>query len=346
MILRSLRRRLAETLENGQLGGRLPSAGAWAWQRLASPSRPVILPPGIKVIGVGGAVLGGSGKTPLTQALASGLRRRGLRVGVVASTYPQRVKAAQLVGVNALASRVGDEALMLSRVLSAQEVPVFVGPNRSTALAYAASFADVVVVDGLLQTKSKRLELSLLALDGAEPWGAGRCPPAGDLRAAPAQLLQACDATVCVTHSEAAPLQVSGRPRFRLRCRLFGARTPDGQLIGADALARMKLGACFGVARPSRILQMLREHNIDVDPIWLAADHVAPVPRRPSPRVELWLVTAKCAVKLPTTLAGRPMAVLELEWQLDDSLISLAFSRCSPTPGRAFSPVSEARTPC
>src|SRR5206468_557777 len=129
----------------------------------------------------------------LVLALARALRAAGVDVAVVAHGYGARVAEARRVRAADDVRAVGDDAAWVARDLDPCDVPVYVGP-RAHAVALAARERRHVVVDGLLQASPRRLFASLLAVDADSPWGAGACPPAGDLRAPVATLLAAADA--------------------------------------------------------------------------------------------------------------------------------------------------------
>jgi tetraacyldisaccharide-1-P 4'-kinase len=189
---------------------------------------------------------------------------------------------------------VGDEALMLARELSPVGVPVVVARSRAEAIARAAELAELVIVDGLLQTRPERLACSLLVLDADEPWGSRRCPPVGDLRARPSALLGACD-RVIVFHSE-----------------ITGARTTDGRFIPARELRGRRLGLALALGRPERVVRELARLGVAPVRFEHAADHGRLwATRRPSADVEAWLTTAKCATKLDEFRGGGPVWVLE-----------------------------------
>jgi tetraacyldisaccharide 4'-kinase len=124
----------------------------------------VVLPRDVAVIGVGGATLGGSYKTPLVIALSRAVAASGEQVAVVAHGYTGRVRVARRVSPGDAVVDVGDDALYLCRELEPCGVPVVVGP-RQAALRLAATLAPRVVVDGLLQAEPERLALSVLVLD-------------------------------------------------------------------------------------------------------------------------------------------------------------------------------------
>jgi tetraacyldisaccharide 4'-kinase len=157
------------------------------------PVRRVSLP-AAAVIGVGGATLGGSGRTPLAIAVA-----RALDAVLVGHGYGGRVRAPRFVRADDDPALVGDEAILCARV-----VKTVVGP-RQEAIAFAAAHARTVVVDRLLQTRPRRLSYSLLAVDAEAPRGSGTTLPFGDLLARRDHLLAACDEVVPVSRAVAIP---------------------------------------------------------------------------------------------------------------------------------------------
>jgi tetraacyldisaccharide 4'-kinase len=323
-----LRRALAERLESGAFRSLLARSLASVWQGVSAPNRPLRLPDGATVIGVGGATLGGSGKTPLCLELVRILATQGVRVAVVASGYRAKARAARRVAATDDVDVVGDEALWFARELGS-EVPVVVARSRRDAVELACKLADVVIVDSLLQTRPKRLALSLLVVDGRAPFGAGHCPPCGDMRASKAALLAACDAVVSID----VPCVELGRPSFVVPARLCGAREPDGTLRMPRELARLRLGLAVAVARPERVLTTLAEHGIVPRAVHCAPDHG--VPRPPRVAVDAWLTTPKCATKLGQRLNGAPLWSLEQRLALPDSLVALAGASSPQKPGSA-----------
>ena len=192
--------------------------------------------PAVPVVGVGGALLGGSGCTPLSIAIAAHL---GPRAAWLGRGYPARVAAPRRVGPQDDADAVGDEAVLAYRKLAPLGTAVWVGPREATL---HAARADVLVVDGLLQSRA-RLALSVLALSAPAPWGSGQQFPRGDLRADPARLVALADHVVLLT-AEASP--VDHAPNAEV------ARTtvtlPD---------LPPRYGLLLGLGRPERIGSML-----------------------------------------------------------------------------------------
>lgn len=320
-----LRRAVARALEQGVFDGVSARLLGRGWAACSNPVRPVRLPPGARVVGVGGATLGGSGKTPVVLALARALAAKH-RVAVVASGYRARTRSTRQVEPSDDAEHVGDEAAWLARALADVSVRVFVGPSRELALSCAARDAQVVIVDGLLQTSPERLACSFLVLDDAAPWGARRCPPAGDLRASPDLLLAACDSVLLGPGGEPMHHVTSSKDVSRVlwfRARVRGARTPSGRFVSLSELARTRLGLVLAIARPERVLTELAGHGINPTRVELHADH-ARMPAGSVRGLDVWLTTPKCATKLQAERAGAPVWVLERRLELPTRALALA----------------------
>jgi tetraacyldisaccharide 4'-kinase len=82
------------------------------------------------VVSIGNLSTGGSGKTPLTIALAKALSRRGLRVDVLSRGYGRQSQLAARVSPDGTAEEFGDEPLLIAREAG---VPVYVAPQRYSA---------------------------------------------------------------------------------------------------------------------------------------------------------------------------------------------------------------------
>jgi tetraacyldisaccharide 4'-kinase len=317
------RRRVARSLEQGRWRSAPATELGELWALVADPVRPVRLPAAGRVVGIGGAVLGGSYKTPLVIGLARALVGR-VRLAVVASGYATRAGGPVLVRPCLPVRLVGDEAALVGRALGPLGIPVAVGRRRPEAIRAVASDGTLVLVDGLLQSRPRRVHRSLLVLDAAAPWGAGHCPPVGDLRAERNRLLEAADAVVLVgEESGPAGLDCGSMPIFRVPSEVRGALTPDGTPVGLAALRRARLGLWLAVARPDRILRSLQAVGVRPWVVSLEADHAPPPRGGPSgtDRVDAWLTSAKCATKLGPSLGGAPVWVIDHQLGIDRPLV-------------------------
>lgn len=308
--------RVARSLEHGR-AARWPTrllADGWGRVAGAAVRRPLRIPAGVDVVGIGGAVLGGAGKTPVAVEVARALARRGRAVVFVGHGYGARPGAPRIVGCADAPALVGDDALSAALLLARDGVAVVVAPTRQAAVDFAAQRAPraVLVVDGLLQARPAPVRDAVLVLGGDAPWGAGACPPLGDLRAPREALLEAAD-HVAVVLEPGAPLPPDAPAgAVVLASHIGGARFADGR--AADLCGLGRVGLLASVARPQRLVTSLLAAGVVVSVRLEVPDHgdfSPPVLRRAAEAgVDAWLATARCATKLPPRIGGAPVWTL------------------------------------
>jgi tetraacyldisaccharide 4'-kinase len=297
-------------------------AAAWAPVARRSVVRSFSRPArdGARLIAIGGATLGGSGKTPLAVASAAYLASLGARVVLVGHAYRARPGGARVVAVDDPVEEVGDEALLAARALAVSGASVLVAPKRARALEIASRLADVIVIDGVLQTAPTRASLALLAVDAVEPWGrAPFLPPAGHLRAPQDALLAACDMVVSVGDSASADVRFVAPGVFVSGVMHTWADVRDRQRRGA------RLGLLAALARPDRVIRFLARRGVCLQEVVRAPDHGPFGPRALAlaarARVDMWLATPKCALHLGRLTA--PLAILDGSLELAEGLRSV-----------------------
>lgn len=135
------------------------------------------------VVSIGSLSAGGSGKTPLTIAIAKALTRRGLQVDVLSRGYGRSNNAAMRVDPSGSAEDFGDEPLLIARESGA---PVYVAPQRYDAgcLAESAqsdSSAQIVhLLDDGFQHRQLHRDVNILIVDDRDLHD--HLLPAGNLR--------------------------------------------------------------------------------------------------------------------------------------------------------------------
>jgi len=341
---------VARALEQGAIDGAVARWMERAWGRAAACSlaHHLVCPPHVRTVAVGGATLGGSGKTPLAMAMAAHLALFGARVALVGHGYRAGLRKARFVTAGDRVADVGDEALLAARALSPGGVRVVVGRRRAAAVELAASWADVVVFDGVCQTRPCPATFAVLAVDANEPWGhAVAGPPRGDLVAPREALLAACDAVVSVGRPlpagrPAPPLRGGGpgrglaRPIFSATPHARGAwldevtHTRPRSLLTWAELRTLRVGLVTAIARPVRVIRDLSTHGVAPCVHVRARDH-GPIDAATARacraaavrwRLDAWLATPKCALhvaSVPTATSvrdgseplGAPVATLE-----------------------------------
>lgn len=142
---------------------------------------------GFPVVSVGNLSTGGSGKTPLTIALAKLLTARGLHVDVLSRGYGRESQLAAQVNPEGSAEEFGDEPLLIAREAG---VAVYVAPQRYDAGVLAEDEARqsagdkrqpfVHLLDDGFQHRQLARGVDILLLDRRD-WQDGLLP-AGNLR--------------------------------------------------------------------------------------------------------------------------------------------------------------------
>jgi tetraacyldisaccharide 4'-kinase len=306
---------IARALERGDFDGRLGRALSAQWGRVATRTLARSLDLYDKpTVAIGGATLGGSGKTPLAIACARFLADSGARVAFVGHAYRAHPRHARVVKSSDALADVGDEALLAARALLGTSVTVVVAPRRADAVAFASRCSDVIVLDGVAQTAPDRASLALLAVDAQEPWGRSHnVPPSGDLRAPVDALLSACDAVVAITDPQPGRQRELIGGSWEARARSRGVWL-DRKLVSWDRLAGARVGLVCALARPHRVWRFVEARGVSVRAIVRAPDHgpfrlpsAGPAPGRLADKdaPDMWLATAKCAIHLAAAHAAR-----------------------------------------
>src|SRR2546422_3899966 len=140
-----------------------------------------------RVISVGNLTIGGTGKTPVVIALATALRDRGRKVGVISRGYKRRSGTSILEISDGRTLRghpgdSGDEPFLIAQ--SCPGVPIAVGADRPLVGRYLVNRFDLdtLVLDDGFQHLALRRDMDILVLDADAPFGNGYLLPRGRLR--------------------------------------------------------------------------------------------------------------------------------------------------------------------
>ena len=224
------------------------------------------------VISVGNLSTGGSGKTPLTIALAKLLVARGVHVDVLSRGFGRASREAARVGPKGSAEQFGDEPLLIAREA---RVPVYVAPQRYDAGRLAErevvsaggadgelagpqgtsrrALADAHILDDGFQHRQLHRDVDILLLN-REDWQDALLP-AGNLREA---LRAAQRASVIAIPAEDPDLEGELRrwgwagPVWRLRRRMEVPKV-DGPAF-----------AFCGIARPDQFFAGLEVRGLHI----------------------------------------------------------------------------------
>lgn len=134
------------------------------------------------IIVIGNITVGGTGKTPLTIALAQYLQSQGLRVGLVSRGYGGSANhQPTLVVQDSDPLQVGDEPLLMVKHTGC---PMVIAAKRPAAIKkLLADFnCDVVLSDDGLQHYAMARDIEIVVINGEQRLGNGWYLPAGPLR--------------------------------------------------------------------------------------------------------------------------------------------------------------------
>ncbi len=226
-------------------------------------------PLGCQVISVGNITAGGTGKTPMVEALARVLRQKGRRLAILSRGYrktedPKTRKAHKrsqrkvpLVvsdGHKLLldSERSGDEPFMLARNL--EGVAVLVGKDRVNSGRYAVRTfgCDTLLLDDGFQYQRLKHRLDLVLVDAGNPFGNGNVLPRGILREPLRNLRRA--RFICIT-------KVHGRDTTALRARIRSLN-PDAGLMECDHVPCLLRDAFSAEERPLSDLRGRRVFSV------------------------------------------------------------------------------------
>jgi len=272
------------------------------------------------VVVVGSIVVGGTGKTPLTRALAVALARAGWNPGIVSRGYGGSSVGPRAVAKGDDPTLVGDEALLL-----AADAPVWIGRDRVAAarlLLEAHPECDVVLADDGLQHYALRRDFEIAAIDAARGFGNAQMLPAGPLRE-PRGRLDRIDAVVRLVGADALPAARDDGQETAMSYEALAWRSvarPDARANPAAWRAGI-VHAVAGIGDPTRFFDLLR--TLGFDPLC----HAFPDHHRYTradlvfPDAVAVLMTEKDAVKC-TAFADSRWWYLPIRARIDPGLVA------------------------
>lgn len=140
---------------------------------------------GVPTISVGNITAGGTGKTPVVEAIARHFASQGQMVAILSRGYKGKQISAfphQVTNYDT-AQNVGDEPKMLFNNLRHKSVMVWVGKNRiASANRAVAAGATLLILDDAFQYRQLKRDMDLLVVDGSYKLGNTMCLPAGPMR--------------------------------------------------------------------------------------------------------------------------------------------------------------------
>ena len=289
------------------------------------------------VVSVGNLSVGGTGKTPVTAALALKLQAQGLRVVILSRGYGGRDRNVTCISdgrrLYHRPPRTGDEPYWLARNLPG--VPVYTCPCRYKAglAAWEAHHPDIFLLDDGFQHYQLHRDLDIVLLDADAPYGNSRLLPAGTLREPPhtlslAQVLVLTRFDPYRHHDRLQDLARTFPHKLLLTAAIdpAGARLePDGRECAPHDLAGLSLFAFAALARPLVFLRTLTDLGVcltgfqpfpDHHP-YSAADLDTLIARARDSGAKALITTAKDWARLGEGWSGKlPLWILEVKARL------------------------------
>ncbi len=326
--------------------------GRWWSARAGRLPRPVV--------SIGNLHFGGSGKTPLTAAIAAHWRDQGRQVCILSRGYASQGRGVRIVsdgGGPLLAPHLaGDEPVLLAAELPG--VAVVVGPDRLhaglQALHRLKTPPDLFLLDDGFSHLPLRRDLDLLAFPAVDPFAGGKLLPGGRLRE-PLSASARADA-VLLTGSPETPLDAAppgeglaaalrpygfAGPGFASRTLPGAPRFADGRILAPGA----RVFLVSAIARPESFAETVRALGYEIRGELRFGDHFA-YPDASLARIEKGfkesgahavLATTKDGVKLRGRLVA-PLAEVPVRaepeaafWRwLDEALARIESRRRTP----------------
>ncbi len=300
----------------------------------------------LPVIVIGNISVGGTGKTPLTLALAQQLVELGWHPLIISRGYGRTISRPQKVSISSTSTQVGDEPLLMAQ---RDICPVWVGANRAATARAALQvhpLCDVVLCDDGLQHYRLQRDIEIAVIDGVRGFGNGLMLPAGPLRE-PISRLQTVDAVVvnvqarnprfALPHPNPLPEGEGANESLR-EFQFDGGETVAGQfamslsgwtfynLLDTTHKAapadfhKRNIHAVAGIGNPQRYFQHLESLGISFTPHAFPDHHPYTASDLAFADCDVILMTEKDAVKC-ATFADARYWVLRVDAQIDPALI-------------------------
>jgi tetraacyldisaccharide 4'-kinase len=294
------------------------------------------------VVSVGNLHWGGTGKTPLTAAVAAHLRDGGRQVAILSRGYGREsardgqdvVVVSRGQGPLVGPSTAGDEPVLLAGSLPG--VAVVVGADRHRAGEHALHRLDpppdVFVLDDGFSHLSLARDLDLLVLPAEDPFGGGKLPPSGRLRE-PLPASRRADAVLVTGAADEFRAGLGSQAAQVLRAHGFRGRgfdapthaEPPRALDGSPLPAGARVLLVSAIARPSRFAASAAAAGLEIVGEIRFQDH------HPYPEESLELIGRELAARNADWVLATSKDRVKLQGRLELPLAELPI-RAEPEP--------------
>jgi tetraacyldisaccharide 4'-kinase len=230
----------------------------------------------VPVVVTGNITVGGTGKTPLTLALAAWLRKQDMHPVIISRGYGGHSRHYPLhVHRDTAVKACGDEALLMAQ----QEIcPVVVDPQRVRAAQFAQDElqADVILCDDGLQHYALARDMEIAVIDGSRGLGNGLLLPAGPLRESPDRLAQVDHVVINGAPCTEIPVRMADTVQMHLTAGMLCNLASGERLAVSEFFAihgNEPVHAVAGIGNPARFFRTLEEAGFVIMPHPLADHH-------------------------------------------------------------------------
>lgn len=164
----------------------------------------------VPVVSIGNITVGGTGKTPIIQAIAHYLQQQGKTPAILSRGYRGTYKNIQTVSdgktILATATEVGDEPIQLAKQLP--QTPIIVCRDRIVGGKYIIKHfhPDIILLDDGMQHLRLQRDLDITLIDATNPFGNKKTLPCGPLRE-PQSTLSHADAIIITKTNQTSSIE-------------------------------------------------------------------------------------------------------------------------------------------
>lgn len=238
-----------------------------------------------KVISIGNLTAGGSGKTPLTIALARMLQEAGYAVAVSHRGYKGEYERIPTLISNQdkvlyPPEIAGDEAHLIASSLPG--IPVVVGKNRRVAIRLLLRLfpsTQIVIMDDAMQHLRVHRDLDIVSFSAEIGLGNGWVIPAGYLRESLEAITEPC---LVMIYSKlpgidrgdwARQLAAKTSRIYHSHARIAGWKDADGNIHRLEELQGKSIALVSGIADPASFEGLVKGHGIEFRKHYQYPDH-------------------------------------------------------------------------
>jgi tetraacyldisaccharide 4'-kinase len=237
------------------------------------------------VVSVGNITVGGTGKTPLVIALATGLKERGIPVAILSRGYKGERTSGPVVSdgktISLSPEEAGDEPYLMAERL--RGIPVLIGKDRfiNGRIALQRYGIRGVLLDDGFQHLQLHRDLNIVLIDSTIGFGDPHLLPRGMLRE-PLTHLRRADLfllTKVEGPETCRPLENFLRkvhpeaPVFHSHHEASGLIGPNGEWEDLTSFNEKRVLALSGIANPSSFLSLLKKCGMKVIKEAVFPDH-------------------------------------------------------------------------